>query len=314
MLPIFATAPCCVELLGALAQAFTPWRGWGADSAATLLAGCLFCVCLGSGSFYHDRASHCSALLWSLDALFVFAYGAINDPLRFCNFCWLEASCSWNWCMHNWRHVTGLGWGGDVNVHVNLRHMHNWRHVTGLGWGGDVNVHVNLRHMHIWRHVTGLGLGGDVNVHVNLRHMHNWRHVSGLGWGGDVTVTFMLTCVTCTTDVTSLGWGGVGMLTFMLTCVTCTTDVTHHIVECSLWRRFLGKDSLQEPSCWIAFGKFWNNSLFPTCELAGSSITVSTVACWTRLKPSCTDTMQVITCGRNWESWPKKVDAEDLAR
>jgi len=23
-----------------------------------------------------------------------------------------------------------------------LRHMHNWRHVTGLGWGGDVNVHV----------------------------------------------------------------------------------------------------------------------------------------------------------------------------
>ena len=72
MLPIFATAPCCVELLGSLAQAFTPWRGWGADSAATLLAGCLFCVCLGSGSFYHDRASHCSALFWSLDALFVF--------------------------------------------------------------------------------------------------------------------------------------------------------------------------------------------------------------------------------------------------
>ena len=42
--------------------------------------------------------------------------------------------------MRNWRHVTGLGWGGDVKVHVNLRHMHNWRHVTG--WGGDVNVHV----------------------------------------------------------------------------------------------------------------------------------------------------------------------------
>ena len=90
--------------------------------------------------------------------------------------------------MHNWRHVTGLGWGGDVNVHVNLRHMHNWRHVTGLGWGGDVNVHVNLRHMHNWRHVTGLGRGGDVNVHVNLRHMHNWRHVTGLGRGGDVNV------------------------------------------------------------------------------------------------------------------------------
>ena len=35
--------------------------------------------------------------------------------------------------MHNWRHVTGLGWGGDVNVHVDLRPMHNWRHVTGKG-------------------------------------------------------------------------------------------------------------------------------------------------------------------------------------
>ena len=164
--------------------------------------------------------------------------------------------------MHNWRHVTGLGWGGDVNVHVNLRHTHNWRHVTGLGWGGDVNVHVNLRHMHNWRHVTGLGWGGDVNVHVNLRHTHSWRHVTGLGWGGDVNVHVNLrhmhnwrhvTGLWCTTDVMSLGWGGVGMLTFML-------------------------------------------------------------ACWTRLKPSCTDTTQVITCGRNWESWPRRVDAEQLAR
>ena len=43
--------------------------------------------------------------------------------------------------------------------------------VTSLGWGGgDVNVHVSLRHMHIRRYVTGLG-GGDVNVHVNLHHM-----------------------------------------------------------------------------------------------------------------------------------------------
>ena len=31
-----------------------------------------FCVCLGSGSFGHDWASHCSVLFWSLDALFVF--------------------------------------------------------------------------------------------------------------------------------------------------------------------------------------------------------------------------------------------------
>ena len=70
-------------------------------------------------------------------------------------------------------HVTPLGWGvGDVNGHVNLRHMHISRYVTGLEGGGDVNVHVNLRHMHISRYVTGLDGGGDVKVHVNLRHMH----------------------------------------------------------------------------------------------------------------------------------------------
>ena len=33
-----------------------------------------------------------------------------------------------------------------------------------------------------------------------------------------------------------------------------------------------------------------------------------------RLKHPCTDTTQVITCGRNWESWPRRVDAEQLAR
>ena len=34
-------------------------------------------------------------------------------------------------------------------------------YVTSLGWGvGDVNVHVNLRHMHILRYVTELGGGG----------------------------------------------------------------------------------------------------------------------------------------------------------
>ena len=57
-------------------------------------------------------------------------------------------------------------------------------YVSSLGWGGgDVNVHVNLRHMHIVCYVTGLG-GGDVNVHVNLHHMHIVRFVTGLGgWG-----------------------------------------------------------------------------------------------------------------------------------
>ena len=56
------------------------------------------------------------------------------------------------------------------NTHISFRTCTS--HVTSLGWGGgDVNVHVNVRHMHISRFVTWLG-GGDVNVHVNLRHMH----------------------------------------------------------------------------------------------------------------------------------------------
>ena len=78
-----------------------------------------------------------------------------------------------------------MGWGGDVNVHVNLRHMHMLRHVTGLGaFGGDVNVHVNLRHMHMLRHVTGLG--GDFNDLVNLRHMHMLHHATSCHWVGGV--------------------------------------------------------------------------------------------------------------------------------
>ena len=41
-------------------------------------------------------------------------------------------------CVTCTSHVTSLGWrgGGDVNVHVNLRHMHISRYVTWLGgWG-----------------------------------------------------------------------------------------------------------------------------------------------------------------------------------
>ena len=56
MLPIFAKAPCCCccrRLSQHRRDAF-------------------FCVCVGSGSFCHDWASHCSILFWSLDALFVF--------------------------------------------------------------------------------------------------------------------------------------------------------------------------------------------------------------------------------------------------
>ena len=157
--------------------------------------------------------------------LLVLAYGAINDPCVFVIFAdWRQVALEIDACRTD---VTSLGWGGggDVNGHVNLRHVHNWRRVTRLGWGGDVNVHVNLRHMHklTSRH---WGWGGVGMLTFMLTCVTCTTDVTSLGWGGVGMLTFMLTCVTCTTDVTSLGWGGVGMLTFMLTCVTCTTDVT----------------------------------------------------------------------------------------
>ena len=43
MLPIFAKAPCCLEFFGCCCRRLSQHGdGWGADSAATLLAGCFF--------------------------------------------------------------------------------------------------------------------------------------------------------------------------------------------------------------------------------------------------------------------------------
>ena len=73
MLPIFAKAPCCLELFGCccrrlsqdgVGEVLIPLRHCWRDA--------FFCVCVGSGSFCHDWASHCSVLIWSFDALFVF--------------------------------------------------------------------------------------------------------------------------------------------------------------------------------------------------------------------------------------------------
>ena len=96
---------------------------------------------------------------------------------------------------------------GNVNIHVNLRHMHILRYVTGLGGWGVLTFMLTC--VTCTSYVTSLGWGvGNVNVHVNLRHMHILRYVTGLGgWG---MLTFMLPCVTCTSYVTSLGWGGGG--------------------------------------------------------------------------------------------------------
>ena len=46
--------------------------------------------------------------------------------------------------------VTSLGWGGVGMLTFMLTCVTCTSNVTSLGWGGgDVNVHVNLRHMYI---------------------------------------------------------------------------------------------------------------------------------------------------------------------
>ena len=70
-------------------------------------------------------------------------------------------------------YLTSLGWG-DVNVHVDMRHMHMLRDVTGLG--GMLTFMLTC--VTCTCYVTSLGWG-DVNVHVNLRRMHMLPHVTG---------------------------------------------------------------------------------------------------------------------------------------
>ena len=71
MLPIFAKAPCCLELFGCCCRRLSQH---GVGEVLIPLRHCwrdaFFCVCVGSGSFCHDWASHCSVLFWSLDAKF----------------------------------------------------------------------------------------------------------------------------------------------------------------------------------------------------------------------------------------------------
>ena len=56
-------------------------------------------------------------------------------------------------------------------------------YVTSLCVGvGDVNVHVNLRHMHILRYVTGLGGWGMLTFMLTC--VTCTSYVTSLGWGG----------------------------------------------------------------------------------------------------------------------------------
>ena len=87
-------------------------------------------------------------------------------------------------CVTCTSYVTSMGWGdGDVNVHVNLRHMHN--------------AHRTLRH---W--VWGVGVLTSM-----LTCVTGTSDVTSLGWGVGM-LTFMWTCITCTSYVTSLDWRG----------------------------------------------------------------------------------------------------------
>ena len=58
--------------------------------------------------------------------------------------------------------------------------------LRGLGWGGDVNVPVNLLTSCMLSELRGLG-GGDVNVPVNLLTSCMLSELRGLGWGGMLT-------------------------------------------------------------------------------------------------------------------------------
>ena len=55
----------------------------------------------------------------------VLAYGAINDPCSFLPFLLIGGKLLLKLMHAELMSRHWLGWGGDVNVHVNLRHMHN---------------------------------------------------------------------------------------------------------------------------------------------------------------------------------------------
>ena len=81
MLPIFAKEPWCLELFGCCCRRLSQH---GVGEVLIPLWHCwrdaFFCVCVGSESFCHDWASHCSVLFWSLDALFVFGLPPFRPP------------------------------------------------------------------------------------------------------------------------------------------------------------------------------------------------------------------------------------------
>ena len=106
----------------------------------------------------------------------------------------------------------GAGWGGDVNVRLQLNTPRMLRSACvgvemwtfgwsrrrlccyadhGVGWGGDVNVPFAVEHA---THATlSMCWGGDVNVRLksNTPLLLRWSW-GGVGWGGDVNVRLQL--------------------------------------------------------------------------------------------------------------------------
>ena len=68
-------APCCLELFGCCCRRLSQH---GVGEVLIPLRHCwrdvFFCVCVGSGWFCHDWASHCSVFLLSFDGLLVFGF------------------------------------------------------------------------------------------------------------------------------------------------------------------------------------------------------------------------------------------------
>ena len=81
--------------------------------------------------------------------------------------------------MHSW-----VGWGGDVDVRENLRHIRMLRNFLGwVGWGGGCWRSWELAtHAHATS-LLGLGGVGDVDVLENLRHTRAASEFgNGVGW------------------------------------------------------------------------------------------------------------------------------------
>ena len=80
MLPIFAKAPCCLELFWCCRRLSQHGVGEVLIPLRHCWRNAFFCVCVGSGWFCHDWASHCSVFLLSFDGLLVFGFPFLRPP------------------------------------------------------------------------------------------------------------------------------------------------------------------------------------------------------------------------------------------